>query len=138
MHGFHGWFDLRGYATCDPVTEAADDAREARNLRLLAGRVAQVDWSSGRARLDHFNGGHFLTVTGLIQRVRAEREELFALLRHVGETLPGSFGLLYEWADEFEDSNRYYVHRMVRGQIEAVDDPLLSPISPRLEDYLSS
>jgi hypothetical protein len=43
---------------------------------------------------------HFITVTGMVNRIRDEGRHLDDLLSLVARVLPGSYGLVYDRADE--------------------------------------
>jgi hypothetical protein len=131
MHEFHGWFEV------SESTDEGDAGTLASGIQELGERVAGIDWATGAASLLGLNGTYFLRVDGLINRVRDEADELYDLLGFVAERFPGSYGLLYERADEFPDppgTKAFRVQVMARGKISVRLDPFLSPVNPVIED----
>ncbi|SEP53765.1 Imm7 family immunity protein [Amycolatopsis saalfeldensis] len=133
MYEFHGWFQLsESPKEIEFGEEKFDDL-----LKGVRDRVAEIDWASGEAALKVFNGEHLLLVNGAPNRRRDEERELTELLEYVARQLPGSWGLLYEQAEDMESppgQGGYRVRVMARGEITVRLDPFLSPVQPVVED----
>ena len=53
----------------------------------------------------------------------------------LGKIAEGSYGLLYIWNDEdSRNYNSFIVHRLARGKVQILQDAMLSPVVPILED----
>lgn len=131
MYEFHGWMEISESAF------ESDTGTLAAGIDELRGILAALDWTSADATLLPLNGEFFLSVNGYPNRVRHERDELYALLDHVGRRFPGSYGLLYERADDGATDlqcDRFAVRVMRKGRIKVMSDPFLSPVFPLIED----
>ena len=131
MYEFHGWFGIA------ESTEESDAGSLTEGMADLRERISAIHWSTGGIQLAMYNGQDFLTVNGLINRRRDEAQELTALLDHVASRFPGSWGLLYERADDFgrpPGPGAFRVRVMARGTLEDRLDPFLSPCRPIIED----
>lgn len=64
-------------------------------------------------------------------------EELKTFLNDLGRWWPGSYGVVYEYTDDLDESrwNAYRVLVMVRGVVTDHPDPYFSPIQPTIEDW---
>jgi hypothetical protein len=128
MYEFHGWFALA------ESTEESDAGHLDARLDELRGQLAGLGWSTASARLELLNGEPFLALNGLINRMRDEAADVDRLLGWVARTLPGSYGLLYERADELPDPGSFRVRVLARGGLVERPDPFLSPTRPTIED----
>jgi len=131
MYEFHGWFALAESA------EESDTGTREEGVADLQRQVAEIDWATGAVNLGVLNGEYFVRVDGLMNRMRDEAEDLDALLLWIAERFPGSYGLLYERADEMPEPpgpGAFRVRRMARGRIDIATDPFLSPVNPVIED----
>ena len=131
MYEFHGWFALAESA------EESDTGTREEGVADLQRRIAEIDWATGTVSLDVLNGEYFVRVDGLINRMRDEAEELDTLLLWIAERFPGSYGILYERADEMPEPpgpGAFRVRRMARGRIDIAADPFLSPSNLVIED----
>jgi hypothetical protein len=131
MHVFHAWIELR------ESPQEISDGLLAEGLAELEELAAADSWHDAVFEIRHLNGGHFFTATGFVNRRRSEGERLDLFLATIARSLPGSYGLVYEWDDEMPapyGPNAYRVKVMARGQITERYDPFLSPIDPVVED----
>jgi len=131
MYEFHGWFALAESA------EESDTGTREEGVADLQRRITEIDWATGSVSLSALNGEYFVRVDGLMNRMRDEAEDLDALLLWIAERFPGSYGLLYERADEMSEPpgpGSFRVRRMARGRIDIAADPFLSPVNPVIED----
>lgn len=128
MYEFHGWIGLA------ETTEEADAGRLDTLLDGLRALLAGIDWATGTARLSMLNGQPFLNLDGLVNRRRDEAEDVERIFGYVAEHLPGSYGLLYERADDLLDQEAFRVRVLARGVLTEREDPFLSPIRPTIED----
>jgi hypothetical protein len=118
-------------------TEESDCGTLSEGIVLLRNRVSTIQWATAGIGLKSYNGEHFLTLDGLVNRRRDEAYELEALIDHVASRFPGSYGVLYERADDFErppGSGSFRVRVMARGVVQTRLDPFLSPCRPVIED----
>jgi len=131
MYEFHGWFGL------SESPEESDTGTLTEGVEELTARVRQLDWTTAAAFVRGFNGEYFLNVDGLVNRLRDEADELLELLSYVGSRFPGSYGVLYERADDMPEPpgpRAFRVGVMARGRLNYHADPFLSPIHPMIED----
>jgi hypothetical protein len=131
VYEFHGWFGIA------ESPEESDAGTLIEGVAHLYGRIAEIQWATAGARLEVYNGQHFLTVNGLVNRRRDEALELDALLQYVATRFPGSWGLLYERSDdlvELPGPGAFRVRVMARGEMTDRLDPFLSPCRPTIED----
>lgn len=131
MYEFHGWFGL------SESPEESDSGTLYSGVDVLRQRIACLDWATGGVHLAIHNGQHFLTVGGLMNRRRDEADELNSLLEHVASRFPGSWGVLYERSDDFDEPpgpGAFRVRVMARGILQTRLDPFLSPCRPVIED----
>jgi hypothetical protein len=126
MHEFHTWIHL--------AQSPYEDDRELLEVgvAVVADLIATADWPTAHFDLRSLNGAYVVTATGRANRIRDEGAFLDELLDLIGRELPGSYGLVYERADEIPDGFRVRV--MARGEITERADPFLSPINPVIED----
>ena len=128
MYEFHGWFGL------SETTEESDAGHLNALVDELRDRLAGLGWSTATARLEWLNGQPFLTLDGLVNRMRDEAVDVERVLAWVAQHLPGSYGLLYERADELPDPGSFRVRVLARGGLTERQDPFLSPARPTIED----
>jgi hypothetical protein len=128
MYEFHGWFGLA------ESTEESDAGRLDALVDELRDRLAGLGWSTASARLEVLNGQPYLSLNGLVNRIRDEAADVDRLLGWVAGHLPGSYGLLYERADELPDPGSFRVRVLARGGLVERPDPFLSPTRPTIED----
>lgn len=57
------------------------------------------------------------------------------ILNKISKMAIGSYGLVYlRNQDEFMDSNKYKILKLAKGKISVIDDEILSPCKPIIED----
>jgi len=133
MYEYHGWVTLL----------LADNDEDWETEQAILGQVAtsiqvkakELDLRSPILEIKRANIHTFLAIAGCRNHSAVERQNLAALFEYIGEVAPLSYGLLYTWDDELkeEDGNKFKVMRMVRGKIDHLDDPFLSPCIPLLD-----
>jgi hypothetical protein len=132
VYEFHGWFGIA------ENTEDGDSGTLDAGIGDLQARIEALGWpSSSAASLAVHNGTWFLVVNGCPNRPAAEAAELAELLEFVAHRFPGSWGLLYERSDYFEQPpgpGAFRVRVMARGSLVERLDPFLSPVNPAIED----
>jgi Immunity protein 7 len=124
----HGWFELS-----DSAYES-----ESANLRTLAENAAEQILELGLndvAELRWMNGSCMLLVH--VKRNRPGQvldllRTLFARLHEAGGS--GSFGLAHYQDDDERERNGFGTLRLRRGVLDELDDVLLSPVIPSIED----
>lgn len=131
MHEFHGWIALSdsAYEMDMRVVESVVD-----HLREI---VDDSQFDSSRFVIENLNGRYFLIATGHVQRRRQQADVLEVLLSLIARRLPGSYGVVYERDDEWEEppgGNAFKVRVLARGHLEERGDPFLSPCVPAIED----
>ena len=131
MYEFHGWF---GIAESPEEADTGDLEPRVRELEAL---LETFTWPTARWQLFNLNGMYYVTVNGLVNRMRFEAGNLDELLSFLADALPGSYGLLYERAPDMplpagQDSFRVRV--LAKGKVREEVDSLLSPINPTIED----
>src|SRR4051794_13029375 len=94
MYEFHGWFGLA------ETPEEADAGDLESRLRKLEALLSTFAWPTSKWQLFNLNGTYYVTVDGLVNRMRFEAENVNELLSFLADALPGSYGLLYERAPE--------------------------------------
>lgn len=131
VYEFHAWIGLSN----SPFEQ--DQEAVERAVRELETLVAESGWPAARYRIELLNGQYFLLMDGYPPRRRAEVDRMEELIRVVLQRLPGSWGLVYERADEMQSPagpNAFQVRVIARGQMSVHNDPFLSPINPVIED----
>ncbi len=86
------------------------------------------------------NGVHLGTnatlMSGLVNHSH-QANPYIEFFHFIGKIAPASYGILYLRDDEGTSNrnpNRFFVLRMARGQVEELEDTLLSPCVPLIED----
>jgi hypothetical protein len=131
MHEFHAWIGLAQ----SPYED--DEELLRRGIDQVTALIARADWPDAVFGVRSLNGQHFVTATALVNRVRDEGQYLDDLLALIARVLPGSYGIIYDRADEMPDppgANAFRVRVMARGTITEQIDPFLSPCDPVIED----
>ncbi|MCZ7685262.1 MAG: immunity 7 family protein [Sandaracinaceae bacterium] len=128
MFEYHGWIVVR-YHTHD-----IDGARQTDTWDAVLAHVESLG-ITGLLQMGRHNG---LDVVGFHGLKNHRVEWPIALMRFVGETAPGSYGLLYVRDDEDPrgpgHDDTFLVWRLVRGRVDERADALLSPVIPTIED----
>ena len=131
MYEFHAWIGLS-----DSPFEQDQEAVE-KVVPELERLIAESIWPAARYRIELLNGQYFLLMDGCPPRRRAEVDRMEELIQVVLQRLPGSWGLIYERADEMEPPtgpNAFRVRVIARGRMSEHSDPFLSPVNPVIED----
>ena len=143
MYEFHGWVVL-AYHTHDINQERQDEA--VNKFRAFLRDLHIEDFSM----LCRLNGMDSFVITHMHNHLS---EYVIDIYKWIAENLPGSYGLLYIHDDEdfagsyqsykYEDptvdnSNKFFVYRLARGQLTKHEDPFLSPYIPTVEDPYDS
>lgn len=125
MFSFHGWICLRH------DTYESNDHKQGACLKALKDYLKALDrperfWLSGA------NGEHSLAMFGAHNH---RQDYPLETLKWIAKHAPGSYGLLYVLDDEdAPHDNSFRVWRLARGKIEDMEDTLLSPAMPFVED----
>lgn len=130
MYEVHGWFCL------SESPEEGDIGGLAHAVRQIESMIVERRYDSMALSVRPFNGIYYLTVSGGMNRRREEGILIDDLLEFVRQTLPGSYGLLYERDDETLEppgANSFRVTVLARGRLEVKTDPFLSPCDPVIE-----
>ena len=124
MFEYYGWVSLRN----DPHN--IDGPNLTKFLPELEAKVQEFTYSE--IVLKETNGGYKLWLTG---HPNHRQNWVFEFFEFIAPRAPGSYGLLYVWDDEHpEYDNEFRVWRMLRGRVEEISDPFLSPCVPTIED----
>ena len=132
MYKVVGWIVLHNSAAEGPGHVDRRRALEA----LLA--VLRDSWGQAtKVELHHYNLDEVLFLHTNNNHESGRSEELKTFLKDLGRWWPGSYGLVYEYTDDLEESrwNAYRVLVMVRGVVTDQPDPFFSPIQPTIEDW---
>lgn len=128
MYEYHGWGCL---------SESAHEG-DLGGLRHIVPSIQELIGSMtlSVAGVRYVNGTPLLWVAGLSNHPGYDRKSVHDLFRSVAGWAPGSYGLLYERDDDMPppDGNRFRVWRLARGSFDEVEDSLLSPCVPVIED----
>ncbi|HEX8347199.1 MAG TPA: Imm7 family immunity protein [Actinoplanes sp.] len=131
MYEFHGWIGIAETA------EESDAGNLPALLQELCLFVADISWQTATLDLNYLNGQPFLRMDGLVNRMRDEARKVEAIYAFVADRLPGSYGLLYERADDMPTPpgpGGFRVGILARGRLRYDLDPFLSPCHPIIED----
>ena len=131
MFEYYGWIALI-YSICEVEDEdkklkiAVDYAKNLIEQTLPKRHINE---------LKVINGQYMVSLARLSNHRGTLEEALINFFREIGEKAPGSYGLLYLSDDENpEFGNEFCVGKLVRGKLEFVKDPHLSPRIPTIED----
>lgn len=131
MYEFHGWIGLA------ESTEDIDAGNLETLLTELRAILDNIEWQTASLQFEYLNGQPFLRMGGLINRMRDEATDVDAIYSFVANRLPGSWGLLYERADDMPvppGPGAFKVRVLARGKLRSHLDPFLSPCKPNIED----
>lgn len=130
MFELHAWFQL-SHDAFESDQVAIDAALPA--IRAAVEALDESNSATTKACLLPRNGTYYVTVVIDANRRRYEAELLDRLVAVIAETLPGSYGLIYERDDEAIPPD-FRVRRLARGLVTDHDESLLSPAVPTIED----
>ena len=126
MFEYHGWATLSN----DPHNMRGPNLD--RLVEVLRQRIHTFGDGSGVTDLSVINGRFQVWFSGSPNH---RDDRIFGLFQLIADMAPGSYGLLYVWDDEHERySNEFRVWRLLRGRMEEMADPFLSPCIPIVED----
>lgn len=131
MYEFHGWLALA------ETPHDIDDGRLDDKIARLQSLLDTLALSPSIARIVLHNGRRTLSLHAYPNRRRTEAEHLRRVLDHVVESLPGSYGIVYERDEQHElphGRGLFSVLVVKKGRWQAAPDPFLSPNVPEIED----
>jgi hypothetical protein len=131
MYEFHVWIGL------SDSTFEQDNSQVEAVATSLAALIEVQQWPAASFAVQLLNGQYFLIGNGLVNRRRDESAFLEMLLERVTESLPESWGLVYDRDDEMPvppGPNAFRVRTIARGVMSERLDPFLSPTMPTIED----
>lgn len=130
MIEYHGWAVIR--ESYDEQGESPEKLKEI--IRSIEDRIREHDATNEFYDLRYLNGSFHLS----IQAAHNHRSDTaIRFFEWIAEIAGGSYGLLYIHDDEDiarGNENRFMVWRMKKGQVDEVNDFLLSPYFPTVED----
>lgn len=126
MFHVHGWVEI--LATTDGEEDRLDLEAAVDRVRATAQHLGLAD------RVDVVGvGGSYILRTTLVQnRDRGDLDRCRKLIDDLAAAAPGSYGVIYVRDDDHSGEMRRLVVR--RGQVTLLDDDVLSPVVPTIED----
>ena len=128
MVEYHGWITIR-----DSPSEG-DEERTASFAGSLEERINRLRAEHRIIGMRVVNANHMIWLAGCTNHWSTDIDEVFDLLGEIAAKAPGSYGLLYVWNDECDQSNAFRVWRLARGRVTEHEDSLLTPCIPTIED----
>jgi Immunity protein 7 len=130
MYKMFAWFDIHRWANHDEDEGASD----VPGMTAVRRRIDSMDWPSNTHIDCHdINWGTHVVMHSLHNHGGDVPAQIDSLISWLGETFPGTHGLIYEYDDEHPinvGDNAYRVRVMVRGVLTEAPDPYFSPINP--------
>ncbi|HVJ62257.1 MAG TPA: Imm7 family immunity protein [Tahibacter sp.] len=131
MYEFHGWIALA--ETSQEIDEGGLEQKIVRLQTLLD----TLDFSPSIAHIVIHNGRCTLSLHAYPNRRRSEADNLRELIEHIVESMPGSYGIVYERDEQWElphGRGLFCALVVKKGRWHIALDPFLSPNIPQIED----
>ena len=126
MIEYHGWAIIR-----EAYDEKGEDQSKLADIvKEIRQRILQIDTTNEFYDLRYLNGSLHLTIQGDHNH---RDNQIIDFYKWVASIAVGSYGLLHVRDDEDSqrgNENKFKVWRMKRGQVDELDDTLLSPYFP--------
>lgn len=135
MTEYHGWAIIRNHYSDLGFDEEERKKEELTEIiSLIYKRIKEVENPNSSYSLRSFSYGFWhLTIEGDHNH---KDDGIIQFFKWIAQIAVGSYGLLYVHDDEDKrgNENRFMVWRMKKGIVEELEDNLLSPYFPTVED----
>ncbi len=130
MVEIHGWLTIRETFRAD----LEEEEQLGSLIEIIRREIDKLKWFKPEIKFQ--NGEAYIEFSLFCNHINSEVSEIFKLVKYIGETADGSYGLIYLYNDEDRNGkeNQFQVFLLARGKIEEKTDPFLSPIIPTIED----
>ncbi|MCM1231909.1 MAG: immunity 7 family protein [Ruminococcus flavefaciens] len=123
----HGWITLR------ETYKAVEDDNVEALLKQINDEIKKIEYP--RIQIKVNNGNYYIEFSVYTNHMSGDINDLIVFLGTVGKIAEGSYGLLYIRNDEDNRNyNSFTVYRLARGKVQVLQDAMLSPVVPILED----
>ncbi len=123
----HGWITLR------ETYKVVDDDNIDALIKLINDEIEKIEYPQIQIKVN--NGNYYIEFSVYTNHMSSDIKDLIALFETVGKIAEGSYGLLYIHNDEDRNNhNSFIVYRLARGKVQTLQDAMLSPVVPVLED----
>lgn len=123
----HGWLTLR------ETYRIVDDDDVETLLKQINDEIGKIEYPQIQIKVN--NGNYYIEFSVYTNHMSSDINDLIAFFETVGKIAEGSYGLLYIHNDEDRHNyNNFIVYRLARGKVQTLQDSMLSPVVPILED----
>ena len=123
----HGWITLR------ETYKVVDDDNVEPLIKQINNEIEKIEYPQIQIKVN--NGNYYIELTVYTNHMSSDIDDILGFFETVGKITEGSYGLLYLHNDEDRDNyNNFIVYRLARGKVQVLQDEMLSPIVPVLED----
>ena len=127
---FSGWAVIS-----EAYSESGEDEKLLNDIiKRIKKQIVELGEINEFYDLRPLNGSYHLTIKAAHNH---RDEKIIEFFKWIADISVGSFGLLYVLDDEDRkrnNENKFKVWRMENGQIDELDDPILSPCNPTIEE----
>lgn len=123
----HGWITLR------ETYKVVDDDNVEALIKQINDEIEKIEYPQIQIKVN--NGNYYVEFSVYTNHMSGDINDLIAFFETVGKIAEGSYGLLYIRNDEDRHNyNNFIVYRLARGSVQILQDAMLSPVVPILED----
>ena len=135
MLEYHGWIVI---AESYNEKDASDELRHSLWLELCK-KVAQLqtEVSDIAITMNVINAVYQISIFGCCNHKGYTWQQVYRLLQWIAKSAVGSYGIFYLQDDEdieAGNTDKFIIYCLKKGQIYQIEDKLLSPLVPEIED----
>ena len=123
----HGWITLR------QTYKVVDDDNVEILIKQINDEIMKIEYPPIQIKVN--NGNYYIEFSVYTNHMSSDINDLITFFETVGKIAEGSYGLLYIRNDEDRHNyNNFIVYRLARGKVQTLQDVMLSPFVPIIED----
>lgn len=123
----HGWITLR------ETYKVVDDDNVEPLIKQINNEIEKIEYPQIQIKVN--NGNYYIEFSVYTNHMSSDIDDILGFFETVGKITEGSYGLLYLHNDEDRDNyNNFIVYRLAKGKVQVLQDEMLSPVVPVLED----
>lgn len=123
----HSWITLR------ETYKVVDDDNIEALIKQINDEIEKIEYPQIQIKVN--NGNYYIEFSVYTNHMSSDINDLIVFFGTVGKIAEGSYGLLYIRNDEDSHNyNSFIIHRLARGKVQILQDAMLSPVVPILED----